>query len=625
MSVYEPLKPARNEIRLLEISPAALDNPQKQLRCRLIVHSLDDAPCYTAVSYVWGDPQDTRPIVVNNCAKEATVNLVDALTQLRELGTLSVWADALCINQQDDVEKAQQIQMMATIYGRAENVVAWIGRSDAATERAFEMIAEVARLGQQLNFNLDKCSDKSWRGFIYLEESGRKLVNAMLHNSTFQRGDVGLVLTVLQRPYWTRLWTIQELCLARSASVFCGKYSVPWHICESAIVLLSTIQSTRYMEDWNRFYESFSDLCRPFDADTCAWGGPRAAHISARLRGSGKRDLSLWTLLELTCIDTNLQATDPKDRVYAIHGLLCEEERSQVTLNPHISCADLYIQITLYLLSRYGPIVFDFCAPLYRLHNRLRLPSWASDLSCTSARFVKHLALPVPLPAPYPVQTAPSNRIVLKAARIGRIVMLTRFSGKLDDMLDIANSLEETSLLHCDPASSSDRRVGAWQALTSSRCTQADTEWLDNFVRRHAQRLSLANSTVPSCETPSRSGSPVPMQVLESEAEEEMHEYRRRFPLILANTVFVTEGGYIGFADARLSLQVGDAIYVFPQYGRPFVLRPEGEELGTRLWGLVGRALIKDLTGFELEGVRSGYHLTPFWDLKPVMEEICLC
>lgn len=39
---------------------------------------------------------------------------------------VSVWADAICINQDDKEEQAQQVSMMQKVYAKAKEIVAWI-------------------------------------------------------------------------------------------------------------------------------------------------------------------------------------------------------------------------------------------------------------------------------------------------------------------------------------------------------------------------------------------------------------------------------------------------------------------------------------------------------------------
>jgi hypothetical protein len=108
MSVcYEPLNPAKAEIRLLRLSPGTEDKP---IRCSLKKVSLDSHPVFEALSYIWGDTAATTPITVNKCPFTTMENLHSALVHLRHRWTPRVlWVDAICINQADSLEKSSQI------------------------------------------------------------------------------------------------------------------------------------------------------------------------------------------------------------------------------------------------------------------------------------------------------------------------------------------------------------------------------------------------------------------------------------------------------------------------------------------------------------------------------------
>jgi hypothetical protein len=55
----------------------------------------------------------------------------------------------------------------------------------------------------------------------------------------------------------------------------------------------------------------------------------------------------MCNVLELTCNNTTLQITDPKDCIHAILKLLALDDGAEITANPGATCEDLYIQATL--------------------------------------------------------------------------------------------------------------------------------------------------------------------------------------------------------------------------------------------------------------------------------------
>lgn len=78
---YNILDKEKSEIRLLEISPAT--NEKAIVEIRLIQRSLDKAPKYAALSYVWGDPSATENILMDGKLTAITKSLASALRQLR--------------------------------------------------------------------------------------------------------------------------------------------------------------------------------------------------------------------------------------------------------------------------------------------------------------------------------------------------------------------------------------------------------------------------------------------------------------------------------------------------------------------------------------------------------------
>lgn len=98
------------EIRLLKLEPQGKD---EQIRCSLDHKPLDSAPKYNALSYCWGDATCTRQIICNGAVCGVTESLYEALVHIRKTHFATpLWADAICLNQEDDSEKTQQVRMM---------------------------------------------------------------------------------------------------------------------------------------------------------------------------------------------------------------------------------------------------------------------------------------------------------------------------------------------------------------------------------------------------------------------------------------------------------------------------------------------------------------------------------
>jgi hypothetical protein len=141
------LPPSSRSIRVLDIYPVpgSSENIQAEpVMCTFRVIDLNDSPHFTALSYVWGkdSPTSQYSIVCEGVQVPVTQNCQSALKHLRQrLGQFSIWVDALCIKQNDLVEKAQQIPLMSDIYSNAAFVYVWLGEGTPATDRAMHYLA----------------------------------------------------------------------------------------------------------------------------------------------------------------------------------------------------------------------------------------------------------------------------------------------------------------------------------------------------------------------------------------------------------------------------------------------------------------------------------------------------
>lgn len=89
---------------------------------------------YEALSYVWGDPKFERTILCNGKVKAVTENLFSALQRLRFSDrSRTLWVDALCINQSDNIEKTLQIHKMPDIFHSANKVLVYLGESESGS------------------------------------------------------------------------------------------------------------------------------------------------------------------------------------------------------------------------------------------------------------------------------------------------------------------------------------------------------------------------------------------------------------------------------------------------------------------------------------------------------------
>ncbi|KAI1120679.1 heterokaryon incompatibility protein-domain-containing protein [Nemania abortiva] len=216
--MYSPLKSDERQIRLVTIKAGRW---WSSLRCHLTCVSLNDAPHYEALSYVWGNPDDRVQVLLNEQSVGVTRNLGQALSYLRSPSEDRViWIDALCINQEDLDERASQVRLMPDIYRMAWRVVSWLGAKDArgyATVAAW-IVSEAAR----------NHFSPSWVQNWLLDED--KLLNhpqSVLGTAKhiYKRACIrrlGNFLKVQNWEYWRRIWIVQEIAFAKDGILQCG-------------------------------------------------------------------------------------------------------------------------------------------------------------------------------------------------------------------------------------------------------------------------------------------------------------------------------------------------------------------------------------------------------------------
>ncbi|KAH6847216.1 heterokaryon incompatibility protein-domain-containing protein [Chaetomium sp. MPI-CAGE-AT-0009] len=191
---YSPLRPGN--IRLLRLMPHK--DESADLQCQLFDYPLQSSEgthLYEALSYVWGDPHQRHSISVDGYDLLVTANLHAALLRLRDrFLERIVWVDAICINQDDNEEKGNQIRSMAEIYSKASRVTVWLGEAEDDGERALEAISRSAT---------------------------ETFSEALFDDSTTRA-----IRLLLQRPWFKRIWVLQEVAAARNVLIKCGSTEI---------------------------------------------------------------------------------------------------------------------------------------------------------------------------------------------------------------------------------------------------------------------------------------------------------------------------------------------------------------------------------------------------------------
>lgn len=227
---YEPL-PSPTSIRLIKFKPCENCN-DGDLICSFIVADTSHPPEYIALSYAWGDASNTVPISIDDKVVHVTQNLKGALQHFSVTPAL-LWADALCINQQDIPEKNQQVNMMATIYHKAAIVTVWLGpdrHNDAEAvfdgiKTLIEGCGAVIDAGGQFGHFDEETGNIHWQlenGQKYVSELSKAIADP-------DEEEKARLDRFFKLPWFSRTWTLQEVGLAPEAVVLWGDHAIGWH------------------------------------------------------------------------------------------------------------------------------------------------------------------------------------------------------------------------------------------------------------------------------------------------------------------------------------------------------------------------------------------------------------
>ena len=340
---YEPLNHP-DEIRLVRIFPGSRISPVK---CELQPVLLGPGtPEYVALSYCWGDATKKTWINCNGQRLALTKDLFNAIRKLRRKDeTETLWIDQICINQEDNEERSSQVQLMRKIYEKAKKVFIWLG--DEADESSMA-IQPIRRPPDTLQTEDDPLTAKECRGLKAL----------------------------LSRPWFGRMWVLQELGAASSATVVCGNQSIPWQEVSNLI---------HHMQRTGLWYNIFGSS--GFESSLSShW---RLASLSwIREELSGNRSICS---LKALGVSRYFDATDPRDKIYALTGLCTRDDRF-IQPDYSMNVLDVYRGAAIAL---FFPHDHDLTAPLPRnshahsvmevlsttesAEKKYALPSWVPE------------------------------------------------------------------------------------------------------------------------------------------------------------------------------------------------------------------------------------------------------
>lgn len=397
-TLYTPLDPSTRQIRLLHVSCSGFDDDFAPVICSLVTASLDDPSLkYMALSYVWGLEMSQTLLVVNGTDFKATANSFEFLVRYRkishvvpqwELANLPLWIDAVCINQEDIPERNSQVQMMGSIYRSAATTISWLGPDDSDSEIAMKVMRDIF---PKVNDSVRKQDLFAWLDPEQTNLWQRNSQSADRNNFTSGNKFWDSCKEMLSRAYFSRSWITQELVLSRNVVVLCGQQTLSliafWVIWE----WLLRIEGLPCPEQVDSGLWSF--LSSREGRRLLGWGAlnklPNLMELMRDSRNAPEQDLALiWH--ELVLHTRILQATDPRDKLYSVLGILDRKFKPDYSASIEEVFYDfakqyVYAEKRLSVLREAGHGTF-FGTPEHPRH-RLFVPSWVPNWDALSKEF----------------------------------------------------------------------------------------------------------------------------------------------------------------------------------------------------------------------------------------------
>ena len=363
--------------------------------------SLETRLEYETLSYVWGDPNLSNEIIANGSVIKITKNLHTALCYLRSPDIPRViWADGICINQLDLDECSSQVRLMDNIYRQARGVQIWLGEAE-------DIVSDTEQLAE-LDLWVPKDTIKRFTEFLQSEQLRSTLPPLAPEDATLEVNIPGAfrimellaaghhlyqmpffkvtspeviepcpvwflsmrsLAVILSRPWWTRVWTVQEAMLSAQATVHIGDYQAPLSL------FLGLYQNIR---NHDSVCCSAAQLLWYGNNDTIVFITHATARIGQILSFNDDGLNGRITLSRALMVASTRKASNPRDHVYGLHGVLYSKDRL-IKPNYQIGIEKVFTNATRVMFEEAGSIGTLAYAVGVGHENSHELPSWGCD------------------------------------------------------------------------------------------------------------------------------------------------------------------------------------------------------------------------------------------------------
>ena len=373
---YSPLQP--NQFRFLKVT---VEPRTSYLVCDFEIQDLTSScgECI-AISYCWGDPRPTHRILTRNgrfltLTESATEVLRFVVSKYPSHG---FWIDQLCINQTHLEEKSVQVSIMGQIYSSAIKVVAWLGRGDRLTRDAVTFT-------RRLSAEIEKRKAQGNQPTVTPTMSASpRLQDVPAQLRMFRNWD--LLSLLLRNPWFERIWVMQEVVMACSATsrimkvdepvlLMFEECSIEFDVLASFLRFLKSNNLHSNLEFDRKYDNGSKELEMPF--------GFGAVNVFSKYRNIKEQEDNIS--MNLALYDSwYFKASNDRDKVFAAIGFIDADEIANTDLHTDYksSVEEVYTHCAITMLRRddeYPMLLHMAGVGLQRSYTAL--PSWVPDFS----------------------------------------------------------------------------------------------------------------------------------------------------------------------------------------------------------------------------------------------------
>ena len=336
-------------------------------------------PVYESLSYTWGDQSRKREIWLNSEKFSVTANLECALRYLRKTTEpRTLWVDAICINQDDVEEKNVQVLRMGQVYRQASSTIIWLGEESEHSNRALHLLEHLGGFEEKMksvnrheNFSAFDLRD------LMPEDSSE-----LMSFEQLDEHDWTALYDLFERPWWKRVWVIQEVTYSRDARLICGAKSIPWDTLHNIVTVNKSIFELHLVERIRPIVTCILDL-----------DSQRRTSILLLLDfGFRNTETSLSSLLSPFSGQNGFRSSDPRDQIHGLLGLASCPEAFPVDYSK--SVREVYTEATKMVIQELNvkgkishPGLNVICAGYSPTKGDYDLPSWVPDWSNQQSLF----------------------------------------------------------------------------------------------------------------------------------------------------------------------------------------------------------------------------------------------